>query len=410
MPYGFYNLSFFKLELVIMTVQKRRVLILGGGFGGIKAALELSSNPKFEVSLLSDQDNFRYYPTLFRMATGGKKTASSIPLDEIFNDKAVSIIKDGAKILDRTAKTVKGVSGAKYNYDDLIVALGAVTNFFDIKGLAEYSYGIKSLDEAGRLRAHLHKLIIDDGKPDLNYVIIGAGPTGVELAGALPAYLQHIIKQHKVPPKKINIELVEAAPKILPRMPRRYSRAVTKQLKRLGIKLYLGQAVEAETVDELMVGGKPIKSHTVVWTAGVTNHPFFKANGFALDEHGKVVVNPFLQAEDNIFVIGDNASTPYSGMAQTALYDAAFVSRNLVRVANGKRPEAYIPKRPVTIIPIGHGWAAVQWAKLCLFGRSGWLLRGFADFIAFHDFEPWWQAGQHLMAEFGEENDCKVCK
>src|SRR5664279_3295728 len=104
------------------------------------------------------------------------------------------------------------------------------------------------------------------------------------------------------------------------RMPRSYSLALQKRLRRLGVKLYLNQTVQAETADALMISGHAIDSHTVVWTAGVINHPFLKANGFALNEHGKVVVDKQLQAEPGIYVIGDNADTPYSGMAQTALY------------------------------------------------------------------------------------------
>lgn len=392
-----------------MDQAKQKVLILGGGFGGIKTALELAGQPGFEVSLMSDRPNFRYYPMLYRAATGGDLRASSIPMTEIFADKKVSLINDSAQSLDRTKKAVAGKSGKKYSYNILVIALGVVTNYFGIKGLEEYAYGIKSVEEAQRLRTHLHKLLLDNGKPDLNYIVIGGGPTGVELAGALPGYLHHIMTRHGISNKSLHIELVEAEPRLLPRLPKGYSQAIAGRLKKLGIALYLGQSVQAETADSLMVNGRPIASHTVVWTAGVTNHPFFKTNKFKLSQHGKAIVDQFLQAEEDVYVIGDNADTLYSGMAQTALYDGVFLANNLKRIAKGKKARTYKPEQPAYIIPVGHKWAAVMIGRFHFYGRLGWFFRSAADFIAYHDLEPWWKARQHWRADDSEADDCPTC-
>lgn len=392
-----------------MANKKVKVLILGGGFGGLKTALGLADRPEFDVTLLSDQADFRYYPTLYHAATGGKMTASNIPLAEIFKDKNITIEKGTAKKLDRQARTVKTAAGRELPYDKLVLSLGVVTNYFGIKGLKEYSFGIKSQAESQRLRNHIHKLLIDEGKPDLNYVVIGGGPTGVELAGALPAYIRHVMKMHNLKPKRLNIELVEAAPRLMPRMSKDYSRAVARRLRKLGIKLYLHQAVQAETADSLMVNGKPLKSHTVIWTAGVTNHPFFEDNKFAFGEHGKVQVDKYLQAEDDIFVIGDNAGTEYSGMAQTALHDGQTVAENLIRQAHGKKMKKYRTKKPIYVTPAGPGWAAMQWGPVHLYGWLGWVGRSAGDFAGFHDYEPWRLAGRHWIAEYQNENTCPVC-
>ena len=395
----------------MMNQNKKHVLILGGGFGGIKAALELANHENLDITLLSEQDNFRYYPTLYHAATGGRLEASSIPLSEIFAGKNVRIIKDSASRIDRDTKQVATKSGKKYGYDDLIIALGVVTNFFGIKGLEEYAYGIKSVPEAIRLRNHLHKLLHDEHKPDLNYVIIGGGPTGVELAGALPGYLREIMRRHGIEKNSLHVDLVEAEPRLMARMPKSYSRAVARRLRRLGVKLYLGQSVEAETADSLSFSGHNMTSHTVVWTAGVTNHPFFKANNFKMNDHGKALVDEWLQAEDNIYVIGDNADTPYSGLAQTALYDATFVAGNIRRLSHGKAPKSYKPKTPIYVTPVGPHWAAVLWGKTQIYGRLGWLLRSAADFIGFHDYEPWWKSSRHWLAESQESSaDCPDCK
>ena len=293
--------------------KKERVLVLGGGFGGVKTALELADDPRFEITVLSDDTDLRYYPTLYHTATGGRRANSSIPLAHIFAGKAVTIVKGQAASLDRKAKTVTTSEGQAYAYDTLVIGLGVVTNYFGIKGMKDYSYTIKSQSEVARFKAHLHKQLIEDHRPDLNYVIVGAGPTGIELAGVLPSYLRHIIRNHGLSHRAVHVDLIEAAPSLLPRLPKDTARAVGRQLKRLGVKLYVGSAVQAAAEGELTVNGKPIRSHTVIWTAGVTNHPFFTENHFAVMGRGKVAVDVYLQAEDGIFVIGDNANTPYSG-------------------------------------------------------------------------------------------------
>ena len=387
--------------------NKTKVLILGGGFAGIKTALELADDDNFSVRLISDRPDFRYYPTLYRTATGGSPGASSIPLDEIFKGKNVKLINDRVKSIDRQAKKVSGKEA--YSYDILVIALGVVTNFFGIKGLQEYSYGIKSQAEAQQLRDHIHKVLMDEGKPDLNYIVVGGGPTGVELVGELPSYINHVMRMHKIKPKKLHIDLVEAAPRLMPRMAPSYSRAIQKRLHKLGIKLYLKEAVLGETTDELLVSGHSLASHTVIWTAGVTNHTFFSKNDFNLNDRGKVVVDNHLQAEDNIYVIGDNADTLYSGMAQTALHDAVSVANNLKRQVTGRRLKPYKPKKPVYVTPVGPRWAAVVWNNFHFYGWIGSLLRTAADFAGYKDYEPWWLASKYWLAEHRPYDSCPVC-
>ena len=390
-------------------MSKEKVLIVGGGFGGVKAALGLAGDERFDVTLLSDDDEMRYYPTLYHTATGGKRANSSIPLSLIFEDKPINIVQGRAQSLDRQKKTVTTDEGQVYPYDSLIIGLGVVTNYFGIPGLAEYSYSIKSQSEVARFKAHLHKQLVDENQPDAHYVIVGAGPTGIELAGALPEYLKYILRNHGLEGRKVHIDLIEAMPRLLPRMPKKTSRAVKRRLRKLGIRLYIGKAVEGQTADALTVGGKPIRSHTVVWTAGVTNHPFFKENNFVMMGRGKVGVDTYLQAEENIFVIGDNANTPYSGLAQTALHDGDFVAHNLKRRADGKDFKSYIAHKPITVIPAGPRWASVQWGKRVFNGRRGWLIREAADLVGFHDIQPWPKAVKQFMTEFQDEDSCKIC-
>lgn len=390
-------------------MSKKRVLIVGAGFGGTKAALELADDSRFEVTLLSDAVDFRYYPTLYHTATGGHHDNSSIALSQIFAEKKINIVQGTAKTLDRKAKTITTADDKVYEFDSLILGLGVVTNYFGIPGLPEYSYSIKSQAEVARFKAHLHNQLTDERRPDMHYVIVGAGPTGIELAGALPSYLKHIMKSHGVKTRKIHVDLIEAAPRLLPRMSKRTSRKVRHRLKKLGVKLYVGSAVQGQNVDGLTVNGKPIRSHTVIWTAGVTNHPFFTDNAFVMLGRGKVATDIYLQAADDIFVIGDNANTPYSGLAQTALRDGEFVAKNLIRRENGKDFRSYVAKRVVTVIPAGPRWAAVEWGKARIYGWLGWIIREAADLVGFHDLEPWPKATRQFLTEFTRDDDCEIC-
>ncbi len=391
-------------------MKKQEVVIVGGGFGGVKSALELAGHPKFHVTLIANKPFFEYYPMMYHTATGGSKTVSSMPLGEIFADKRIEIIIGEATKIKRTKRTLKLKGGQSLQYDILILALGTVPNYFGIPGMEEYSFSIKSLHETEKLKAHLHHQLLDKREPDTNYIIIGGGPTGVELAGALPGYIKYLMKQHGIKTRrKIHVDLVEAAPRLMPRMPESVSRALAKRLRRLGVKLYFGKPVQAETADTLLLDGKPVRTHTVVWTAGIANNPFFKNNGFILAENGRVQVDQLLQAWPGIFVIGDNADTKYTGMAQTALHDAKYVTNNLKRYASGKRPLAYKAKKPVYITPAGPGWAVVVWGRLHIYGRLGWLLRRAADWIGYRDVEPWWKATDRMMADRDREDNCLVC-
>lgn len=390
-------------------MAKHRVVIVGGGFGGIKAALELSGDKRFQVTLIADHTNFRYYPTLYRTATGGRKMVSSIPLNDVFKGKAVQILNDKVTSIDRKARTIKTKVGHIVGYEALILSMGVKTNYFNISGLKELSYGIKTNADAGELKAHLHRQLMEDKKLDLNYVVVGGGPTGIELAGVLPSYIRKITKQHGLGRRAIHVDLIEAAPRLVPRMPKDISRRLARQLRSVGVKLYLGTTVQAQTADALIVNNKPIRSHTVIWTAGIANQPFFAEQDFQLAKNGKVRVDQYLQAELGIYVIGDNADTPYSGMAQTALYDGKFVATNLKRLAAKQDPKPYLAKKPIYVFPAGHHWAAVLWGNIRIYGKLGWLLRSFADLVAYHDYAPWEMAARLWAAGDDEEETCLVC-
>lgn len=370
-----------------------QVTIVGGGFGGIKAAIELAKDDHIEITLISDKTDFQYYPTLYRTATGGHHSQSFVPLGQIFAEiDNVDVVIDSIEKIQPDAKTITGASGRTYKYGTLVLGLGSVTTYFGIKGLDAYSHGIKSAAEINALKHHLYVSMFEERDPDRDYCIIGGGPTGVELAAMLGGYVRRLQRRYDLPRRHAEVHLIEAAPRLLPRMSEQTSRAVHRRLKKLGVHVMVNQKVEQQTVDALVVNGKSIKSQTVIWTSGVACAPFYKANAehFQFAPNGKIVVDEYMQAAPNIYVIGDNAATPYSGLAQMAIRDGKFVAKHLRRKRAGRKVKPYKGRlrTPSVVLPIGDKWAVFEWKAIRLHGRVASWIRGVADFIGYKDLMP----------------------
>lgn len=385
------------------------ITIVGGGFGGVRAALKLAKDKTNKITLITDKSEFTYYPALYSAATGHSHLESWVSLGTIFAGiMNVNVVIDPAVSIDPAKKQVKGKSGKTYSYDKCILALGVVTTYFGIEGLDVYSYGIKSHDEIMRLKQHLYHEIAENHEIDKHYVVIGAGATGVELSAALGSYIKRLCEHYDMPQKKIRINLIEAAPRVLPHMSKQTSEKVRKRLRKLGVSVQTGKRVEKATADEIMVGGKPLKSHTVIWTSGVTNHPFYQENSsvFKFAPNHRIVVDQYMRAAPDIYVIGDNAATPYTGLAQTALHDAIFVAKNIQREKKGFRPKDYKAVKPPVVVPVGERWAVFEWHKLRLYGWIAACIRRAADFIGYHDILPLgqalgvWRAGRVMEDDY----------
>jgi len=367
------------------------ITIVGGGFGGVKAALNLSENKNAKITLISDKTDFQYYPGLYSTATGHSHLQSWVPLGEIFAGRDnISVVIDTVTSIDKATKTITTTSGAKHSYKTLILALGSVTTYFGIKGLDQYAYGIKSAAEISRLKQHLLDEFSKPDGADKDFLVVGAGPTGVELASALGTYLNQLKKHFNKPEPRMKISIIEAGPRVLPRMSEASSKLVLDRLKSLGVHVELNKKVEEQTADSLIVSGKPIKSHTVIWTSGVANNPFFGANAsqFELSKNGKVVVDKYLRSGEDVYVIGDNAFTQFSGLAQTALKDGIFVANHILH----KSKKKYVAKMPPVVVPVGKDWAIFEYKKLHFAGNIASRIRSAADFVGYSDILPFGQA------------------
>jgi len=291
-------------------------------------------------------------------------------------NKNVTVVQDTLKAIDTDRKAIT-CEGATFHYDKLILAIGSVTTFFDIKGIAKHSYGIKTLEEVKEFNDHIQDEIIKNRRLDKNYVVIGGGPTGVELAGALHEYLEHLSLVHQVNRPNVRVTLVEAGPRILPRMSKTASRIVTKRLKQLGIKVLTNHKVEQLDKDYITIEGKKVPTETAIWTSGVANHSFFKKHTdfFKLTPNGHVEVNQYLEGTRNVFVLGDNNNVKHSGMAWPALNQATFVANHLARLKAKKPLVAFRPSTPPSGIPVGENWAYVEWHGIYAAGLTGHAIR-----------------------------------
>lgn len=393
--------------------HKKRIVIVGGGFGGVKTAIELAGEKNVDITLVSDKEFFLYYPSLYETATGGARRVSIAHLADIFKGYPQIKRVTGEMIsLDTTRKHVVLKDGSHVDYDMVVIALGVVTSYFGLQGLDTYSYSIKTYDGLLKFKQHLHDAVMQDHELDKNYIVVGAGPTGVELSAAMASYLKRIKEKHGIKSRrKIHISLVEAAPRVLPRMSEQASKKVHKHLEKLGVNVMVNKKVESADDDSIIISGKDIPSKTIVWTSGVSNHPFFKehADIFELAPNGRVIVNEHLEAKPNVFVIGDNAATKFTGLAQTALHDAQFVSK----VIRAYVREAPLPKysavMPPVVIPAGKNWAIFEWHGIRISGPLAGLIRRAADVIGYHDVFPIGLTFGAFMASYDEQEECQIC-
>lgn len=360
------------------------IVVVGGGFGGVKAALEISKRHIGKVTLISDETYFLHHATLYATATGKSIAESVIPLQAIFADKpGVTVIQDTMKALDTTRRLVVGKK-KQYKYDAVVIALGSVTTYFGIDGVAQHAFGIKSLKELTRFQDHIKDEVVSK-RLDKEFFVIGAGPTGVELAGALNDYLLDLKRLHRLKGSQAKVTLVEAAPRILPQSSKTASRIVGDRLRKLGIKVLTDHRVEALDDDMIKISGEKYPTSTAIWTAGMANNPFFAKHDhmFHLERNGRVNVTPYLEAMPGVYVVGDNNTVKYGGMAWPTLKQATFVAKDLARKKSGRTRFGFLPTSVPSGLPVGKNWGYVEWHGIYVAGWAGYKVRRWMEYYGY---------------------------
>jgi|AntRauTorcE11897_2_1112592.scaffolds.fasta_scaffold00031_11 NADH dehydrogenase len=390
----------------------KHIVIIGGGFGGIRTARKLRKNKNVKVTVVNEKEDFRYCPALYRAATGYKMGTARLPIEWMLLDSNNADIEiNKATQIDPDTNTITLADESSLSYDYAVLALGSVTTYFSIDGLHDHSFGIKTVEEIIELREHVHEVLTDRNEAEQNYVVIGAGPTGVELAAALGSYLQNISKKHNTSADNITIWLVEGQDRVLPQLNPKASKLAHKRLEKLGVRIELDTMVKSETLHTLDTSHGRIKTHTVVWTAGTTNNPFYKENEdhFKINDNRKIEVNDHLQTHDDVYVIGDNANTKHSGTALTAIRHGTFVAKDInARIKGTHRPSDY-EQSSIHIVPVGPGWAIMNYKNLAIGGIGVYWLRRIADYMGYSDVLGYYRALTIWSNSSRHETDCIVC-
>ncbi len=372
-----------------------KIVVVGGGFAGVKTALELANKPGFKITLISQGPNFEYHGALYRAGTGHSPLEVVIPLSDIFkHTHNVELVLDKVVGLDPLKQRVVSEMGEVYGYDKLVLAMGNVVNYFGLKGMDEHSQSMDTIASTIRLRHELARLFRAHHK-QASVAVVGAGASGVELAGELQNFAKLIAEREDKPVVKVEVTLVEGAPRVLPMLHEKASAKAEARLRHLGVKLKLNTKVNSCEPGKLCLEGDDLSADLIVWTAGSKAVSFYAEHPDIFElERGRVKVDQYMlaQGQTDIYVLGDNAATPFSGMAQTALHDAKFVARNLLSEKAGKQPVTYRAWHPIYVVPIGPNWAVLQTQKGVISGYRGWLVRRRADLSIFRNFEPYKQA------------------
>jgi NADH dehydrogenase len=347
-----------------------RVVILGGGFGGLAAAKALRHAP-VRVTLVDRQNHHVFQPLLYQAATAELEMPEiAYPFRSILRRHTnTEVLMAEAETIDASAQTVTLSGGKSLGYDYLIVATGAQSSYFGHPEWGVHAPGLKSLRDAIEIR---YRVLIaferaeqeddpDEQRAQLSFVVVGGGPTGVELAGAIAELARHALNRdyHRIDPARARVLLLEAGPSILPTYPQALQQKAVAQLVRLGVEVRTSARVRSVDEHGVLVENEPIPARTVLWAAGMIATPVVRSLGVPLDRHGLVEVSPTLNppGRPNVFVIGDLAALvqdgrPVPGVAPAAIQEGRYAAQAIVDRLRGKpvRPFRYWNKGELATI------------------------------------------------------------
>jgi NADH dehydrogenase len=369
-----------------------KVVILGGGFGGIYAAHALKKKP-VDVLLLDRRNHHLFAPLLYQVATAALNPSDiAYPIRSIFNkQRNVEVILAEARAIDTQNKKVELTDGS-VDFDYLVVATGSTHSYFGHDEWAPFSPGLKTVEDALEVRRRVllaFEAAERENDPELRkewltFVLVGGGPTGVEMAGALAEISKQILKSdfRHLGPGLTRVMLVEAGPRILSAFPESLSSKAQRDLEQLGVEVKCGQAVTGIDDRGFQLGDQRIAARTVLWTAGVAASPLAKTLNVPLDRAGRVKVEPDLSipGSPNIFVVGDLAATtfgpenkPVPGVAQGAIQGGTHAAHMILRRIEGKPTEPFKYWDKGNMATIGRARAIADLGKLRLSGFIAWL-------------------------------------
>jgi NADH dehydrogenase len=367
-------------------------VIIGGGFAGLDAARALA-RVECDVTLIDRHNHHVFSPLLYQVATAGLSPGDiASPIRWILRRQdRLRVLLATVEHVDLAARRVRLDHGESVQYDYLIVGAGATHSYFGHDAWSAVAPGLKSLDDALEIRGRVLRAFEEaERDPDparqrflVTFVIIGGGPTGVELAGALAEIARHALKSEfdSIDPASAQIILVEAGPSILTSFPETLRDSARRSLARLGVEVRENSAVTAIDDHGVAIGARRIDAHTVLWAAGVAASPMGRELG-AVDRVGRVIVEPDLSVPGHpeVFVAGDLAcfthqtGKPLLGVAQVAKQMGKHAARNIARRIKGEPTTQFRYVDPGNMATIGRAAAIADFGWLRVSGYPGWLL------------------------------------
>jgi NADH dehydrogenase len=371
-----------------------KVLILGGGFGGLKTA-RLLKDACIDIQLIDKTNHHLFQPLLYQVASASLAPRDiAVPIREILKrQKNITVLMNEAISIEKERNRVLLATKDYFYYDYLVVAVGASHSYFGNPEWEAVAPGLKTLPDALAIRnkillAYERAEICDsyaEAEEYLNFVIVGGGPTGVELAGAIAEIAHKTLSKNfrKIDPSKTQVYLVEAASHVLPSYPEDLSDKARKQLESMGVKVLLNTKVTDISADHVELSSHGIiKTHNVIWAAGNQASPLLQTLQVPLDRQGRAFVQPDLSIPDypNIFVIGDAAhfkdssDQPLPGIAPVALQQAAFVAKVIEKKIPQDARKAFSYHDKGSMATIGKFKAIAMLGKWHFSGFLAWLI------------------------------------
>lgn len=366
-------------------MDKKKVVILGAGFGGVRVALDLAKEKNIEIVLVNDSEFHCFHADLYEVATAfleqqtkleylNLRSTVNIPLEAVFKDKDIKILVDKIDQINLPERTVR-TTAANLSYDYLVLGLGSETDYFGIDGAEDFSYPIKTAEDALNIHNELKELL-SRKQDSFSLIIAGGGFTGVELAGEMTKFL----------PPPCQITIVEGSETVLPGMPRWAQQAALKRLDSLGVKVRLNQLIEKVEKGKVFCKNSATFDYDfLIWTAGVRGEDLEgQIEGIKLTERGQLEVGSdmSLQGYPEVFVVGDMAELidSQTGLAvpQTAwvaVGQAKVIARNIKNRLVGEKTESYHPPTPAFVVPIGSKFALSNAFGFRIKGLAGWFLK-----------------------------------
>ena len=378
--------------------RRPHVVIVGAGFGGLNAARALARAP-VDVTVVDRRNYHLFQPLLYQVATAGLSPAQiAQPIRGILRrSRNTRVTMARIDAVDATRRTVRTDEGRDLPDDFLVIATGARHSYFGHDEWESVAPGLKKIDDALEIRRRILSAFelaesCDDAAKRahlLTFVVVGGGPTGVEMAGAI-AELARLTLRHDfrtIDPRDARVVLVEAGPRLLPAFPERLSAAALRSLERLGVDVRLGRPVAHCDADGVLIGNERIAARTILWAAGVaaSSAARWLGTGTEKDRLGRVVVQPDLSLADHpeVFVIGDTACArgadgkPLPGLAPVAKQQGRYVAGVIAaRVGNQPAPPAFRYRDWGAMATIGRGAAVADFGRFGVSGMLAWLLWG----------------------------------